>query len=331
MQSKSSKVSSFIIRDYSIVLAILLAFAIFSVLNPRFARTYNVLSVLQHASLLCIISTGLTLVLILDEFDLSFATLSSAAVCLSVNMVETHLPGFFAVAVALGIGLLVGLINGLLVAKLRMQSFIATLGTGTILTGLNYSVSGGKTIVVVGGLPPWFNFLGQESFFRISYLVPMMVIVVVVASIFVRYTTLGRKMYGVGANKEACRVVGVNVAATQIVAFVACGFTAGLTGFLLASRLGGGHPLAGDEFLLQGFAAVFIGMTMKGGIPSILGTFLGSIFLAEVGSGLTLVDVDYTYQYVVNGLIIVVFVCIAYVARNRLMERSAAAFATAKN
>jgi ribose transport system permease protein len=330
MASKTRRVAASLAREWSIVFVILAAFVAFSLLNPRFARMYNVLTVLQHASLLCIISTGLTLVVIMDEFDLSFATLSSAAVCLSVNMVQTQLPGSLAVLTALGVGLLVGLVNGFLVAKLNLRSFIATLGTGTILTGLNYSVSGGKTIVVVGGLPDWFNFLGQESFFRISYLVPVMLVIVALATILVRYTELGRNMYGIGANREACRVAGVNVAATQIVGFALCGLIAGLTGFLLASRLGGGHPLAGEKFLLQGFAAVFIGMTMKGGIPSILGTFLGSIFLAELESGLTLVDVDYRYQYVVNGLIIVIFVCIAYVARNRLTARAGARWAVAK-
>lgn len=330
MVSRTLKIAGIIVRHYSIVFAIVAAFAVFSILNPRFARLYNVLTVLQHASLLAVIATGLTLVLILDEFDLSFATLSSAAVCVSVNLVQTSLPGFVAVAAALGLGLFVGLVNGFLVAKLEMRSFIATLGTGTILTGFNYSVSGGETIVVVGGLPDWFNFLGQETFFGVSYLVPVMLIVVALATILVRYTALGRNMYGVGGNKEACLVAGVNVPAVQIAGFALGGLAAGLTGFLLASRLGGGHPLAGEKFLLQGFAAAFIGMTMRGGIANVIGTFLGAIFLAEIESGLTLVDVDYRYQYVVNGLIIVVFVCIAYVARNRLLDRVGARLAVAK-
>ena len=324
MDSKTKSISAFLLRDYSIILAIIIVSLAFTAINPRFARLYNILNILQHASLLTILAIGLTLVVILDEFDLSFAALSSSAVCLSIMIVQKNVPGFLAVVTALAVGLLVGIINGILVARLNLQSFIATLGTATILTGVNYAVSEGKTIVVVGGLPSWFTFLGQEDFFKISYLIPMMLLVVIVVSILVKYTELGRNMYGVGGSKEACRVAGVNVRATQITAFALCGFLASFAGLLLASRLGGGHPLAGDKYLLQGFAAVFIGMTMRGGMPSVIGTFLGCILLSAIESGLTLVSVDYTYQYVVNGFIIVLFVTIAYVTRNRLLDRTRA-------
>ncbi len=320
-QSKFHRIGTQLLREYSIVLAIILMAIVFIILNPRFARLFNILTILQHTSLLAIIASGLTLVLILDEFDLSFAPLCSLAVCMSVNVVQMDVPGFLAVLTALGVGLAVGIVNGLLVALLRLTSFIATLGTATIVTGLSYFVSGGKTIVVVGGLPDWFNFLGQEDFFGVSYLVPIMVIIAIMCSALVRHTQLGRNMYGVGGNREACIVAGINVKRTQIIAFSLCGLLAGFTGFLLASRLGGGHPLAGDKFLLQGFAAVFIGMTMRGGMPNIFGTLMGALLLSILQNGLTLAGVDYTYQYVINGLVIVAFVSAAYITRHRLTKK----------
>lgn len=320
-QTKFQNIRTQLLREYSIALAIVLMAIVFIILNPRFARLFNILTILQHTSLLAIISSGLTLVLILDEFDLSFAPLCSLAVCLSVNVVQADTPGFLAVLTALGVGLLVGVVNGLLVAILRLTSFIATLGTATILTGMSYFVSGGKTIVVVGGLPDWFNFLGQEDFFGISYLVPIMVFIVILSSVLVKHTQLGRNMYGVGGNKEACVFAGVQIKRTQIIAFALCGLLAGFTGFLLASRLGGGHPLAGDKFLLQGFAAVFIGMTMRGGMPNVIGTALGALLLSVLQNGLTLIGVDYTYQYVINGFIIVAFVSAAYITRHQLIEK----------
>jgi ribose transport system permease protein len=321
---KLNELLSSIAREYSIVIAILVLTIIFTLFNQRFIRLYNILTILQNASLLAIISAGLTLVVIIDEFDLSFAPLCSLAACMAVNVVQAPVPNFLAVVTPLAIGLTVGFLNGTLVSFFRMSSFIATLGTATIITGLSYFVSGGKTIVVVGGLPAWFNFLGQESFYRISYLVPIMILVAAICAFMVRYTHFGRNMYGIGGNKEACLVAGVNIRKTQLLVFVFCGLISGLTGFLLASRLGGGHPLAGDKYLLLGFAAVFIGMTNRGGIPNVLGTALGAILLTLLENGLTLARVDYTLQYVINGVILVLFVSFAYSIRYRLMKKGLA-------
>ena len=318
---KLNNIFSSAAREYSIIIAILVLTVIFTLLNHRFIRIYNILTILQNASLLAIISAGLTMVVIIDEFDLSFAPLCSLAACMAVNVVQAPVPDFLAVVTPLTIGLTVGLLNGTLVSFFRMSSFIATLGTATIITGLSYFVSGGKTIVVVGGLPAWFNFLGQESFYRVSYLLPIMVLVVSICGFIARYTHFGRNMFGIGGNKTACLVAGISIKKTQLIVFAICGLISGLTGFLLASRLGGGHPLAGDKYLLLGFAAVFIGMTNKGGIPNILGTTLGAILLTLLENGLTLARVDYTLQYVINGVIVVLFVSFAYTIRYRLMKK----------
>ena len=247
---KFSTVISSIVREYSIAIAILVFVIIFTIINPRFIRLYNILTILQNASLLAIISAGLTMVVIIDEFDLSFAPLSSLAACMAVNVVQAPVPEFLAVVTPVAIGLMVGILNGTLVSFFRMSSFIATLGTATIITGLSYFVSGGKTIVVVGGLPEWFTFLGQESFYRVSYLLPIMIMVVALCAFIVRYTHFGRNMYGMGGNKAACLVAGIRIKKTQLLVFIISGMISGLTGFLLASRLGGGHPLAGDKYLL---------------------------------------------------------------------------------
>ena len=323
--SRFQKIFGYILREYSMVLVVILVGIIFAIINPRFARLFNLLTILQHASMLAIIATGLTFVIILDEFDLSFAFLAGLGACLSVNVVQTDVPGFLAILTALGVGLLVGIVNGLLVTKLRLVSFIATLGTATIIVGLNFFVSGGRTIVVVGGLPEWFNFVGQEELFGISYITFVMIIVVVICVILAKFTQIGRNMYGVGGNVNASLVAGVNVDRTKMIAFMICGLLAGLTGYLMASRLGGAHPKAGDEFLMSGFAAVFIGMTMRGGIPNVIGTVVGAILIKMILNGLTMIGLTYTYQLAINGIIIIVFVSAAYTIRNRLARKSVSA------
>jgi len=301
-----------IIKKYLIVIFLFVVSLIFSIAQPLFASFYNLSNVLMQTSLLATIAIGLTYVMIMNEFDLSFAFLASLGVNMAVNIVQWDIPGFLAIITPLMIGLLIGFINGLVVAGLSVNSFIATLGMGTILMGVNFFICGGKTIVVVGGVPRWFVFPAQEQLFGFSYLTYMMIVVILVSILILNYTVFGRTLYAIGGNVSACIVAGIKVKRNKIYGFMISGFLAGLTGLLLAARLGGGHPNAGDEFLMNGFAAAFLGMAMKNGVPSILGTFIGALLITTIWNGITMVGLPYELQLIITALIIIVFASLSY-------------------
>ncbi len=315
-----SKTVTDLLREYLAIIFLAAVSIIFTVIQPRFATFYNLSTILMQTSLLAIISIGLTFVMIINEFDLSFPFLASLGVNTAVNIAQLAVPGFLAILVPLLVGLFVGLVNGLIVSKLKTNSFIATLGMGTILLGVNFLISGGKTIVVVGGLPDWFIFPAQEQLLGFSYLTYIMVAVLLISIIVIKYTVFGRIMYAIGGNADACIVSGINVEKRKIFGFIISGFLAGLTGFLLAARLEGGHPNAGDEFLMTGFAAVFLGMTLKSGLPNILGTFFGAFFIVTIWNGITLIWLPYEYQLILTALTIIIFASIGYGMKGKTVK-----------
>jgi len=301
-----------ILLNNLIIIFLVAVSVMFTAIQPMFATFFNLSNILMQTSLLAIISIGLTYVMIMDEFDLSFAFLASLGVNTAVNIVQWEVPGFLAVIAPILVGLFIGLINGFVVAELRVNSFIATFGMGTILTGVNFFICGGKTIVVVGGLPEWFVFMAQNELLGFSYLTYTMVAIVLVSILVVNYTVFGRTLYAIGGNIRACVVAGISVKRFKYFGFLISGLLAGITGFLLAARLGGGHPNAGDQFLMTGFAAAFLGMSMKNGFLNILGTFFGALLITTIWNGITLIGLPYEYQLIVTAVIIIVFASIGY-------------------
>ena len=230
-------------------------------------------------------------------------------------IVSNQLPILVAVLIVIAIGAFIGLINGLIVTKARVNSVIATLGIGTILTGLAFAYSAG--VPIVAGVPDAFLSISLGRWlWGIPNNIIFMVIVVGGLWVLVEHTSLGQEIQAVGGNPSAARLAGINVDRIKLLGFVISGVCAALTGILLASRLGSGTTGAGDSYLLTAFAAVFLGSaTLRDGEFHILGTVIGALIIAFGFNGLSIFGAPTFSQYVLQGAILIVAVALSSLGR----------------
>ena len=202
------------------------------------------------------------------------------------------------------VSFVIGWINGWIVAKFKVLSFITTLGMSTVLSGIIYRLSGGATIFE--NIPKSFSWLGMTKIGRIPLLSMMMVVAVVIFWYLMRHTALGRKLYAIGGNEETSKISGINVKKYKNIAFALCAVMACITGMLIASRVGSANTTAGDGYFLQSYAAVFIGCTAsKKGVPNVIGTLIGAAILGILANGLTMLQIPtYMHDIITGGIII---------------------------
>ena len=205
------------------------------------------------------------------------------------------------------ISFVIGWINGWIVAKFRVLSFITTLGMSTVLSGVIYRLSGGATIFE--NIPKSFSWLGTTRLGRIPLLSLLMILAVIIFWYLMRHTALGRKLYAIGGSEETSKISGINVKKYKNIAFAICSVMACITGMLIASRVGSANTTAGDGYFLQSYAAVFIGCTAsKKGIPNIIGTLIGAAILGILANGLTMLQIPTYMQDIITGAIIILAV-----------------------
>ena len=320
--SPGFKASLSVFARYGTIIGLLLMIVVFSFLSPRAFPTYsNFINVLNQASLAMIIAGGLTMAVIVGELDLSIGYAASLhGVLVTGLIVQNELPIPVAILVVLALGALIGVVNGLIVTKLKVNSVIATLGVGTILVGLSFAYSAG--VPIVSGVPEAFL---QVSLGRWLFGIPNPIIImaVVLGSLWllVERTSIGQEIQAVGGNPAAARLAGINVDRIKILGFVFSGMCAALTGTLLAARLGSGTTNAADAYLLTAFAAVFLGSaTLRDGEFHIFGTFIGTLIIVLGFNGLNIFGAPTFSQFVFQGAILIAAVGLASLGRS-LAER----------
>ena len=315
--SPAAKTGLGIFARYATIIGLVLMIVVFSVLSPRAFPTFNnFINVLNQASLAMIIAGGLTLAVQVGELDLSIGYAASLhGVLVTGLIVQNHLPIPIAILIVLALGALIGVVNGLIVTKLKVNSVIATLGVGTILVGLAFAYSAG--VPIVAGVPESFL---QLSLGRWLFGIPnpIIIMVVVLGGLWVlgERTAIGQEIQAVGGNPAAARLAGISVDRIKILGFVISGMCAALTGTLLASRLGSGTTSAADSYLLTAFAAVFLGSTtLRDGEFHVLGTFVGTLIIAFGFNGLNIFGAPTFSQYVFQGAILIVAVGLSSLGR----------------
>ena len=306
-----------IFARYATIIGLVLMIVVFSFLSPKAFPTYgNFINVLNQASLAMIIAGGLTLAVVVGELDLSIGYAASLhGVVVTGLIVKNQLPIPVAIAIVLALGALVGVINGLIVTKLRVNSVIATLGVGTIIVGVAFAYSAG--VPIVAGVPEEFLQLALGRWlFGIPNPIIVMAFVMAALWALVERTSIGQEIQAVGGNPTAARLAGVGVDRIKILGFVISGMCAGLTGTLLASRLGSGTTSAADSYLLTAFAAVFLGSaTLRDGEFHVLGTFIGTLIIVFGFNGLNIFGAPTFSQYVFQGAILIVAVGLSSLGR----------------
>jgi len=298
-------------NELGLLLLAVLMFLFFTFASPYFFKVKNLSNMLGQVSLTMVSAVGMSLVLISGEVDISIGSLQ-AVVALPLLLVMNATGSLWlGVVPALLTGIVVGLINGLLVTRLKINSLIVTLGMYYLLRGFVYFATG-KVPISDSTDNPFFFQIGNGKLFGFLPLMAIVMIVVFALFAFVlRHTTYGRRLYAVGGNPEVARAVGISPERLKLSAFVLCSLLASVSAILLASRLNSANHLAGQGFEFQVVAAVVMGgVSLAGGVGNLLGAFCGVLIFGLIQNGLGLMSVPTEYQLVVTGAIIVAAVAV---------------------
>lgn len=291
------------------ILPILILICIlFSVLTPTFPTTGNMVNILRQASINIVLATGMTFVILTGGIDLSVGSILGVSAVIGVLVSLIPGIGWTALLAALLTGLVLGLINGALIAFLDLPPFIVTLGALTALRGAAYLVANGTTVL---NRDLNFAWIGNDYLGPFPWLVVIALLVVLASWFILRQTVLGVQIYAVGGNQRAARLTGIQVNRVLLFVYGVSGLLAGLAGVMSSSRLYSATGLLGNGYELDAIAAVILGGTsFTGGIGTIPGTLLGALIIAVLNNGLTLLNMSYFWQLVVKGLVIIVAVTI---------------------
>jgi ribose transport system permease protein len=286
-------------------------------LPDTFITARNLLNVSQQISMLAVVAFTMTIVMAMGDFDLSVGSLASLAGITAAVLFTHDWPIAMALSAALTVGLCGGLLNGWLVSYVGILPFVATLGTLTIYSGAAFLVSGGKTIfgrdipAAFGsfsrsGIP--LNWPGYDNL-RIPSLSIIALLVLLGVWFLLEKRTFGRHLYVIGNNKEAAHYAGIAVKRQRLIAFALTGLGAALAGLMLASRVASANPTQGAGLMLDGIAAVFLGMSLhRSGEPHVLGTLIGVSMLGLLDNGLTQLSVDSYVREILVGVILLIAV-----------------------
>jgi ribose/xylose/arabinose/galactoside ABC-type transport system permease subunit len=290
-----------VVRELRAAWMLLAVCIILAIASPVFATSSNLLNVALATSVTALLAAGQTFVIILAEIDLSVGAVLGFSAVITAMVLQHHATAI-GVVVGLLVGAAAGLVNGLLVTKTRMPSFIATLATMSVLGGLTLEISQGNPVGVSD-----YNFqnIGQSNIAGVPAPVWIMAAVFVLFGILLARTRYGRYVYATGDNAEAAKLSGISVDRVKILAFVISGILAALAGFIVTARLSTAEPTAGTGLELEAIAAVIIGGTsLAGGRGDLIGTIVGALILGVIDNGMNLLNVSPFLQSVVKGLVI---------------------------
>jgi ribose transport system permease protein len=307
-----------LLRRYGMLVAFALILAVFTAINPgTFLTADNLAVIVNNSQHLGIVAVGLTVCLIVGEFDLSIGYVGSLIGMLTIGFFVNEgyaLP--LALLFGLGAAVGIGLVNGLVVTRLGVASLITTLSIGSVATGLTFLYGKGKAITA--GLPTSLTSLNDPVFANLRGVVLVWLAIAAAVWFLLSMTDFGRRAYAVGASEQAARMSGVNVERTKVAAFVICSLLAGVTGLMLAASTASATPQAADGLLLDAYAAVFLGsVTLREGQFNIAGTVIAVLLLSTITNGLSQAGVDFSYATIVKGVLLVAAVALARMDRRR--------------
>ena len=317
-------------------IALIVVVVFFSALAPNFISVANVVIVSKHVAINAILAIGMTYVILTGGIDLSVGSivgltgmvagglltkglvLPFLGVVIYPNVVEV-------VLISLGVGVAIGLINGLLVTRLAVAPFIATLGTLYVARGAALLLSGGATFPNLVGKPELenqgFPAIGAGHLFGVPYSILALIVLALIAAYVAQRTPFGRRVYAVGGNERAAALSGVRVDRVKVAVYMISGFCGAIAGLIVSSQLVASHPASGETFELNAIAAAVLGGTsLSGGRGRIGGTIIGAFVIGVLADGLVMMGVSEVWQMVIKGVVI-----IAAVVLDQMQRRLSAA------
>lgn len=289
--------------------------AVLTALSPYFLTLPNLINVVLTMSVIGIVSIGMTYVMLSGGIDLSVGSTMGLSAVVAATVAKNGNPFIAVVAVGLGIGFLIGLVNGLAITKLRVPPLIATLAMLSVAKGIQLIYSRGVTVFGLGDAVGW---LGRGYIGPIPVPIFLLLLLYVLASYSLSRTSFGRKVYAVGGNEKAARIVGIQVQRIKVSVYVLSSMLAAFGGLILISRLDSAPTVIGTGLELDTIAAVVIGGTsLSGGKGNIWGTLIGVAILALIQNALNLLNVSPYFTQLVQGLVIFTAVAIDMNRRRR--------------
>ncbi|EJL6488120.1 ribose ABC transporter permease [Vibrio cholerae] len=294
------------------LIALLFLVVVVSFLNPNFFTVDNLLNILRQTSVNAIIAVGMTLVILTAGIDLSVGSVLALCGAFAATLVAMEVPVLVAVPTTLLAGAALGAISGIIIAKGKVQAFIATLVTMTLLRGVTMVYTDGRPISTgFTDTADTFAWFGTGYALGIPVPVWLMVVVFAGAWYLLNHTRFGRYVYAVGGNESATRLSGINVDRVKIGVYAICGLLAALAGIIVTSRLSSAQPTAGMGYELDAIAAVVLGGTsLMGGKGRIMGTLIGALIIGFLNNALNLLDVSSYYQMIAKAVVILLAVLV---------------------
>lgn len=295
--------------DTSVILATLVLFVIFSLGNESFLTPYNMFNVSRTASLYVFVALGQAIVVIIGGMNLSLGAIGGLCVVVAGWSMDTMgLDPIVAVVLALAVGMLAGLFNGLIIVKSKLNSFVVTLASSFIFAGLVNGISQGFPYTKI---PKDFTILGRGDVGNIPFVFIFMVVALIVLGYVFKFTVIGRRILATGGNMEAARLSGIRTDNIVLLCNVLSGLFAAVAGLLWISRMGSAQPATGTDWLIISFAVSIIGGTaLNGGEFTALGMFASAIMLTLIKNGLIMLDANVYFEQTFLGIIILLAVSI---------------------
>jgi ribose transport system permease protein len=304
------------IRRLSVLGILLLICLVFALGSSEFLTTSNLLNVALQTSIIAIVAIGMTFVIFTAGIDLSVGSLMAISGALAAGIaVRQGMDTYLSISIALGVGLFLGVINGLMIIKGGIPPFVATLSMLAIARGFTLVYTEGRPIA---GLDERFIYWGTGQVVGIPLPVIIMIIIAVAAHIITRYTPFGLHVYSTGGNEETTRLAGISPDRIKLAVYMISGFLAALGGILLTARLWSAQPNAAAGWELDAIAAPVLGGTsLFGGVGSIGGTVIGAFIIGVLSNGLNLMGVPSYYQQVIKGLVLILAVTVDLINKRR--------------
>lgn len=298
-----------------LILAIIVVFVLFTSLNRNFLTWQNMKNLLVAASLVGMVAVGHTYLIIAGQNDLSPGSLAAFCGVLVTLLLSKNVPLVLAIVITLAAGALVGAANAFLVNKIKLEAFIATLVTQSVVRGFAYILCDGKPVAVSNKA---FIALGKLNIAGMHIAVWLMLISFVVFGFILAKTKFGRSVYAIGGSSEAARLAGLNPQKIISLCFILIGVLTALGGMIFAARMNSGQPAANVNLEFDAITAVILGgVSFAGGVGNMWGTFLGVILIQAFNTGLIMVNVPTFWQYVARGALLLFALTSDFIRKER--------------
>jgi ribose transport system permease protein len=278
--------------------------------NKNFLSLYNLNTIISFSAILLMVALGQMCTILIGGIDLSVGGLVSFISVVFILLIKPL--GYLAYPACLLIGVIVGYINGIILTRIQIPSFIATLATGGILTSLAYIVSP-RPVNLSPALYSVVDNVANGSLFTVSNVLYIGLVGLLVYYVILRFTSTGRNIFYVGSNIKMSWMSGINIVKTRNIAFILSGVGAVITGILISSMRYGGDPMVGNAYVLSSIAAVIVGGTaLTGGTGGVLNTVFGSVFMSMLDNGMNVVGIDQYFQQAILGVMVIIGVTLTF-------------------